>query len=104
VDGLEGRPEARNLVDIFAALSDRTPAAVLEEFAGAGWGRFKPALAELAVERLAPISAEMKRLTADPAEIDRLLARGAERARAIAAPVLERTYDIVGLLRPQARS
>src|SRR4028119_495598 len=55
LEGLEGRPEAKNLVDIYAALSDRTPAEVLAEFAGAGWGRFKPALAELAVERLAPI-------------------------------------------------
>lgn len=98
-EGLEGRPEARNLVDIYAALSDLSPAEVLAQFAGAGWGRFKPALAELAVDRLAPISAEMKRLTSDPAEIDRLLARGAERAREIAEPILARTYEIVGLLR-----
>ena len=96
---LEGRPEARNLVDIFAALSGTTAEAVLAEHAGAGWGRFKPMLADLAVARLAPISAEMARLMADPAEIDRTLSRGAARAREIAAPILARTFDIVGLLR-----
>jgi tryptophanyl-tRNA synthetase len=96
---LDTRPEARNLVDIFAAISDSTPEAVLAEHAGAGWGRFKPMLADLAVARLAPISAEMARLMADPAEIDRILAGGAARAREIAAPILARTYDIVGLVR-----
>jgi tryptophanyl-tRNA synthetase len=99
LEDLDTRPEARNLVDIFAALSDSTPEAVLAEHAGAGWGRFKPMLADLAVARLAPISAEMARLMADPAEIDRTLSRGAARAREIAAPILARTYDIVGLLR-----
>ena len=98
VEGLEGRPEARNLVDIYAALSDLTPQQVLDLYPGAGWGTFKPALADLAVDRLAPISAEMARLMADPAEIDRILARGAERAREIAAPILARTYEIVGLV------
>ncbi|MCX7300660.1 MAG: tryptophan--tRNA ligase [Rhodobacterales bacterium] len=99
VEGLEGRPEAQNLVDIFAALSDMTPEAVIAEHGGAGWGTFKPLLADLAVEKLAPISGEMARLMADPAEIDRILGQGAEKARAIAAPVLKRTYDIVGMLR-----
>jgi tryptophanyl-tRNA synthetase len=99
LDGLKERPEARNLVDIYAALSDQSPEAVITEYAGAGWGQFKPALADLAVEKLAPISSEMQRLLDDPAEIDRTLARGSERARAIAAPILERTYDIVGLVR-----
>ena len=99
VAGLSGRPEARNLVEMFAALADLTPAEVLGRFPGAGWGAFKPALADLAVERLAPILAEMARLMADPGEIDRVLARGAARAREIAAPVLGRTYEIVGLLR-----
>jgi tryptophanyl-tRNA synthetase len=99
LEDLDTRPEARNLVDIFAALSDSTPEAVLAEHAGAGWGRFKPMLADLAVARLAPISAEMARLMADPAEIDRILARGAMRAREIAVPILARTYDIVGLVR-----
>jgi len=99
LDGLKNRPEARNLVDIYAALSDTTSEAVINEYAGAGWGRFKPALADLAVDKLAPISDEKTRLMDDPAEIDRILADGAERARAIAAPILARTYDIVGLLR-----
>ena len=97
--GLKDRPEARNLVDIYAALSDATPDAVIAEYAGAGWGRFKPALADLAVEKLAPISEEMTRLMDDPAEIDRILAEGADRARAIAEPILARTCEIVGLLR-----
>ena len=97
-DGLKDRPEARNLVDIYAALADTTPDSVVAEFAGRQFGQFKPALADLAVEKLAPISAEMKRLTADPAEIDRTLGKGAARARALAAPILARTYDIVGMV------
>lgn len=99
MDELANRPEARNLVNIYAGLSDRPAQDVLTEYAGAGWGQFKPALAELAVDKLAPISSEMARLMADPAEIDRIMAKGAERARAIATPILERTYDIVGLVR-----
>ena len=99
VAGLDGRPEARNLVEMYAALADITPAQVLKRYPGAGWGVFKPALADLAVARLGPISAEMARLMADPAEIDRTLATGAARARALAAPILARTYDIVGMLR-----
>ncbi|MGB5559093.1 MAG: tryptophan--tRNA ligase [Paracoccaceae bacterium] len=97
--GLKDRPEARNLVDIYAGLADMTSDAVIAEYAGAGWGRFKPALADLAVAKLGPISAEMSRLMADPAEIDRVLANGAERAEAIALPILHKTYDIVGLVR-----
>ena len=99
VEGLADRPEARNLVDIYAALADITPADVIAQYSGAGWGAFKPALADLAVEKLAPISTEMARLMADPAEIDRTLAAGAEKARTIAAPILAKTYDIVGMLR-----
>ncbi|EAR51429.1 tryptophanyl-tRNA synthetase [Oceanicola granulosus HTCC2516] len=98
-DELKDRPEAKNLVEIYAALSDSTAERVLAEHAGAGWGQFKPALADLAVDKLAPIADEMKRLMDDPAEIDRILARGAERAREIADPVLARTYEIVGLVR-----
>lgn len=98
-EGLKDRPEARNLVDIFSALSDRSTDDVMTEFAGAGWGKFKPALADLAVAKLSPISDEMKRLLDDPAEIDRILGDGAEKARAIAEPILQRTYEIVGLLR-----
>lgn len=99
LDGLEGRPEARNLVNIYAGLSGESAEAVIREYAGAGWGQFKPALADLAVDKLAPISTEMARLMADPAEIDRILAAGAKRAREIATPILARTYEIVGLLR-----
>ncbi len=99
VEGLAARPEAKNLVDIYAALNDQTAEQVITEYAGAGWGRFKPALADLAVEKLAPISTEMKRLMDDPAEIDRTLGRGADRAREIAQPILRQAYDIVGMLR-----
>jgi tryptophanyl-tRNA synthetase len=99
VAGLEGRPDARNLVNIYAALADITPQAVLDQHAGALFGHFKMALADLAVDKLAPISTEMSRLMADPAEIDRILGRGAERAREITVPILEKTYDIVGMLR-----
>jgi tryptophanyl-tRNA synthetase len=99
VGGLETRPEARNLVNIYAALAETTPQAVLDAHSGAMFGHFKMALADLAVEKLAPISTEMKRLMNDPAEIDAILGRGAERAREITVPILERTYDIVGMLR-----
>jgi tryptophanyl-tRNA synthetase len=99
LDGLEGRPEARNLVNIYSALADIAPQTVLDQHAGALFGHFKVALADLAVEKLAPISGEMSRLMADPAEIDRILGRGADRARAITVPILERTYEIVGLLK-----
>ena len=98
LDGLDGRPEARNLVDIYAALAGSSAEAVIGEFGGQQFGTFKPALADLAVEKLSPISSEMHRLMKDPAEIDRTLGHGAERARALAAPILARTYDIVGML------
>jgi tryptophanyl-tRNA synthetase len=97
--GLEGRAEAKNLVNIYAALAGSSPEAVLAEFAGQGFGAFKPRLADLAVETLAPITAEMGRLMADPAEIDRILGQGAERADVIARPILERCYEIVGMIR-----
>ncbi|MGO4851491.1 tryptophan--tRNA ligase [Phaeovulum sp. W22_SRMD_FR3] len=99
VEGLEGRAEARNLVNIYAALADMSPAAVVAEYAGAGFGTFKPALADLAVAKLSPISSEMTRLMADPAEIDRVLGKGAEQAAAIARPILEKTYEIMGMIR-----
>ncbi len=98
VDGLEDRPEARNLVNIYAALSDQTAAQVLAEVGGKQFGEFKPMLAELAVSKLSPISTEMARLMGEEAEIDQILARGAERARAIAAPILQQTYEIVGMV------
>ena len=99
VDGLEGRPEAKNLVEIYAALNDQTAETVIADYAGAGWGKFKPALADLAVAKLSPIADEMARLMADPAEIDRILGEGSVKAREIAEPILHKTYDIVGMLR-----
>jgi len=98
LDGLDGRAEARNLVNIYAALAGTTPEAVIAEFGGQGFGAFKPALAELAVAKMSPISTEMARLMQDPAEIDRILAHGAERAREIATPILKQTYEIVGMV------
>lgn len=97
-DGLADRPEARNLVNIYAALSDQTVEQVLAEVGGKQFGEFKPMLADLAVSKLAPISLEMTRLMGEETEIDRVLARGAEKARAIAAPVLQQTYEIVGMV------
>jgi tryptophanyl-tRNA synthetase len=99
IEALKDRPEARNLVNIYAALAGSTPQVVLDEFAGKGFGTFKPALAELAVSVMGPITGEMARLMADPAEIDRILGDGAEKADAIAAPILARTYEIVGMIR-----
>ena len=95
--GLEGRAEARNLVAIYAALEDESVEKVLTEVGGKQFSEFKPMLVERAVEKLSPISAEMRRLLDDKSEIDRVLEGGAERARAIAAPILKRTYEIVGL-------
>ncbi|HEX8418210.1 MAG TPA: tryptophan--tRNA ligase [Methylobacterium sp.] len=101
--GLAGRPEADNLVGIFAALRDATRDEVLSDYGGAQFSVFKGALVELAVERLAPLGAEMKRLVADPAHIDAVLADGADRAEAIAAPTLDAVKDIVGLIRRPPR-
>lgn len=98
--GLEGRAEAANLVGIYSVLADRSEAEVLAEFGGKGFGAFKPALADLAVARLGPVSAEMRRLMADPAEIDAVLRDGAQRARAIADPIMEEVRRTVGFWRP----
>ena len=97
--GLAERPEAKNLVEIYAALAGISGDAVLGEFGGEGWGKFKPALAELAAEKLGPISGEMKRLMDAPDELDALLVAGAEKAEAIANPILERTFEIMGFVR-----
>ena len=97
-DGLKERPEASNLVGIYAALSGQTSADVLQEFGGRGFGDFKPALADLAIEKLAPISDEMRKLMADPGHIDAILADGAERAQALADPILREVHEIVGLI------
>jgi tryptophanyl-tRNA synthetase len=96
--GLEGRPEADNLVGIYAGLADITAQQVLDQFGGAQFSTFKTALADLAVAKLAPINAEMKRLLADPAEIDRLLGHGAERARVIADQTMREVKGIVGFV------
>lgn len=97
--GLAKRPEAENLVGIYAALSNREPAQVLGEFGGSQFSAFKGALVDLAVDRLGPIGAEMKRLQADPAHIDRVLADGSDRAAAIAAETIVAVKDIVGFVR-----
>ncbi|MDE2633935.1 MAG: tryptophan--tRNA ligase [Paracoccaceae bacterium] len=98
VAGLEGRPEARNLVNIYAALADSSVEAVLGHAGGKQFSEFKPMLVDIAVEKLAPISTEMAQLMQDPAAIDQVLKDGAGRAREIAAPILTKTYDIVGML------
>ncbi|MGA0603330.1 tryptophan--tRNA ligase [Caulobacter sp. KR2-114] len=96
-EGLKGRPEAENLVGIFAALSGQTRAQILATYAGQGFGQsFKPDLANLLVEKLGPVSGEMRRLLADPSQIDAILADGAQQARAIAAPVVAQTKKLVG--------
>ncbi|WP_306049629.1 tryptophan--tRNA ligase [Oceaniradius stylonematis] len=95
--GLAERPEAANLVGIYAALADMESDAVLAEFGGKAFSEFKPALADLAVEVLSPVAGEMRRLIADPGHIDGILANGAERASAIAAPVMADVRRIVGL-------
>ena len=98
MEGLKERPEASNLVGIYASLSGQTSADVLREFGGRGFGDFKPALSDLAIEKLAPISDEMRKLMADPGHIDTILADGAERARALADPILREVHEIVGLI------
>ena len=102
MEGLKDRPEARNLVNIFAALSDEAPDTVLGRFEGQGFGAFKPALADLAVSVLAPITGRMNELMADPDEIDRILRAGAVRADAIAAPIVAEAREIMGMI-PAAR-
>ena len=99
VDGLEGRPEARNLVNIYAALSDQTVEQVLADVGGKQFSEFKPMLSELAVSKMTPISSEMARLMQNQDEIDAILRRGSERAREIASPILAKTYEIVGMVR-----
>ena len=100
MEGLEGRPEASNLLGIYAALSDKEKAQVVRQFEGKQFSEFKKELVDLAVAVLGPINAEMKRLMTDPAHIDAILRKGAERADAIAAPIIRDVYDIVGFLRP----
>lgn len=96
LDELKSRPEVDNLVGIYAALSDTTKETVVNEFNGAGFGVFKPKLADLAVEKLAPITQRMRELMADETEIDKVLADGRDKANAIAQPILKQVKEIVG--------
>jgi len=100
LDALEKRPEADNLVGIYAALGGMSREAALARFAGQNFSTFKEALSEVAVEVLGRIGGEMRRLVADPGHIDAVLRRGAERASTIALPILREVQDITGLLRP----
>jgi tryptophanyl-tRNA synthetase len=99
ISGLKGRPEAENLVNIYAALSDITVEAALRDLGGKNFATFKRILSDLAVAQLSGISAEMTRLMKEQGELDKILRQGANRAKAIASPILKETYDIVGLVR-----
>ena len=97
--GLEGRPEAANLVGIYAVMTGGSVESVLAEFGGEGFGKFKPALGELLVEKLAPINERFVQLRQDHASLDAILRKGAEKARALAVPTLNAAYDALGLVR-----
>ena len=97
--GLEGRTEAKNLVGIYAALTDSDDAAVLAQFGGQGFGTFKPALGAVLVEKFAPIAKSFNELKADAATLDAILIKGAEKAAALAAPTLKASYAALGLAR-----
>jgi tryptophanyl-tRNA synthetase len=99
VDGLKTRPEAENLVAIYAALTDSTPADVLRDHGGAQFSGFKAALVDVAVAKLSPIASEMRRLMADPAHIEQVLGQGSDRARVLAAQTMDAVKDIVGFVR-----
>ena len=98
-EGLKGRPEADNLIGIFAALNDQTKQEVLNQFGGCNFSSFKSALVDLSVEKLGPIGAQMKILQADTTYIDAILVDGASRARKIARPIMDAVKDIVGFIR-----
>ena len=100
--GLETRPEADNLVGIFAALAGTPKAGVLQQFGGAQFSTFKNALVDLSVAKLGPIGGEMKRLVQDPAYIDSVLADGSDRARVIADKTMNAVKDIVGFVRKRS--
>ncbi|HIF81835.1 MAG TPA: tryptophan--tRNA ligase [Gammaproteobacteria bacterium] len=101
VDGLAKRPEALNLVSIYAALEDIEIDQVIQEYQGQGFSTFKKALADLAVVRLGPVGNEMKRLTAESGEIDKVLADGAERATQLSRPIVAEVREIMGFLDPK---
>jgi tryptophanyl-tRNA synthetase len=96
---LDGRPEARNLVGIYSAVTGESVEQVLARFAGQGFGAFKPALADALIELLSPLRTRLEQLRSETTELDRILAGGAERAAAIGAPTLAAAYDAVGLSR-----
>ena len=96
---LDGRPEARNLVGIYSAVTGESVEQVLARFAGQGFGAFKPALADALIELLSPLRTRLEQLRSETTELDRILAEGAERAAAIGAPTLAAAYDAVGLSR-----
>ncbi|MGH6744726.1 tryptophanyl-tRNA synthetase [Novosphingobium sp. PhB57] len=98
-EGLEGRAEARNLVGIYAVMAGTTMEAVLSDFGGEGFGKFKPALGELLVEKLAPINARFVELRSDRGALDAILRKGSEKARALAVPTLDKAYEALGLVR-----
>jgi tryptophanyl-tRNA synthetase len=98
LDELKSRPEALNLLNIYAALSSQTISITLEQFSGKGFSHFKPILIELAVETLSPISSEMRVLLKDTKEIDKILKIGEEKAKNIAEPVLKKINNLVGFI------
>jgi tryptophanyl-tRNA synthetase len=98
MDELKSRPEALNLLNIYAALSSQTISITLEQFSGKGFSHFKPLLIELAVETLSPISSEMRVLLKDTKEIDKILKIGEEKAKNIAEPVLKKVKNLVGFI------
>ncbi|MBO1359493.1 tryptophan--tRNA ligase [Acetobacter sacchari] len=98
-DGLEGRPEARNLVGLYAALADLTPQQVLDRHGGEGFGPFKQALTDVLVDRVEPIAKETSRLLADPGHLENVLRGGAQRASTIASPIVDEAERLVGFLR-----
>jgi tryptophanyl-tRNA synthetase len=98
-EGLAGRAEVENLVGIFAAVTERSVEDILTEYGGKGFGVFKPALAEALSTKLAPIAAEMRRLNADPGALDAILREGADKARAVAQPIMAEVRDVVGFWR-----
>lgn len=98
IDGLKARPEAENLVGIYAGLAETTPEAVLTQFGGQQFSTFKPALADLAVEKMAPVAQEMRRIMADPAYVDGVLRDGGQRAGALAEATMKDVRSIIGFL------
>ena len=98
---LDGRPEARNLVGIFAAVAGESVEQILARFAGQGFGAFKPVLADALIAMLAPLRTRLEEFRRDPAMVDQLLAAGANQAAALAAPTLAQAYEAVGLSRPR---